>query len=130
MVQKIRLMSHNVWNKDFNSPEWEARGESCAASARVEGLLRVYRETKPDMIGGQEVSAKMADLLVEGFAKEGVNYTLIWGRYTPIFYRAEKFELVDAAFAGGDEYQAGSDQARAYQAASLCEMLVRYRKNH
>lgn len=98
MGSRIRLMTHNVWNKDYNSPDWEARGESCAAAARVGGLLRVYGETRPDIIGGQEVSARMADLLKEGFAEAPVDYTLVWGRFTPILYRAEKFELIDSAF--------------------------------
>ncbi len=98
MTSRIRLMTHNVWNKDFNSPEWEQKGEDCSAAARVGGLLRVYRETAPDIIGGQEVSARMADILKEGFAESETPYTLIWGRFTPILYRADKFELVDSAF--------------------------------
>ncbi len=98
MNSLIRLMTHNVWNKDFNSPEWEQKGESCAAAARAGGLLRIYEETLPDIIGGQEVSACMADLLKEGFSEASVRYTLIWGRFTPIFYRADKFELVDSDF--------------------------------
>ncbi len=98
MAERIRLMTHNVWNKDFNSPEWEAQGMNCAAEARVDGLLRIYRDTIPDIIGGQEVSAKMADLLKEGFQSEAIAYTLIWGRFTPILYRADKFDLVDSAF--------------------------------
>lgn len=98
MAETIRLMTHNVWNRDTNSPSWEEKEEDCSAQARVGGLLRVYRETLPDVIGGQEVSALMADLLKEGFQKEQVKYTLIWGRYTPILYRADKFELIDAEF--------------------------------
>ena len=98
MSSRIRLMTHNVWNKNFNSPEWEAKGEDCSATARVWGHLRVYRETIPDIIGGQEVSALMADLLKQGFESENINYTLIWGRFTPILYRADKFELIDSAF--------------------------------
>jgi exonuclease III len=91
-------MTHNVWNKDFNSPAWEQKGEDCSAAARVGGLLRVYKETAPDIIGGQEFSARMADLMKEGFAEGDIQYTLIWGRFTPILYRADKFELVDSAF--------------------------------
>ena len=98
MSSRIRLMTHNVWNKNLNSPEWEAKGEDCSANARVWGHLRVYRETMPDIIGGQEVSALMADLLKQGFESENINYTLIWGRFTPILYRADKFELIDSAF--------------------------------
>ena len=97
-METIRLMTNNVWNCDKNKPAWEAKGEDCSAEGRVGGLLRVYRETCPDVIGGQEVSALMADLLKEGFQREQINYTLIWGRYTPILYRADKLELVDSEF--------------------------------
>ncbi len=98
MTSRIRFMTHNVWNKDFNSPEWEQKGESCAADSRVGGLLRIYAETRPDVIGGQEVSARMADLLKEGLAEMSARYTLIWGRFTPILYRPDKFELIDSDF--------------------------------
>ena len=91
-------MTHNVWNYDANSPRWAEKGEDCSAEARVVGLLRVYRELTPDVIGGQEVSAYMADLLKEGFQNEQVGYTLIWGRFTPILYRSDKLELVDSEF--------------------------------
>jgi len=97
-MSRIRLMTHNVWNKDFNSPEWKEKNEDCSALARVWGHLRVYRETIPDIIGGQEFSALMADLLKQGFEDENKNYALIWGRFTPILYRADKFELLDSAF--------------------------------
>ena len=40
----------------------------------------------------------MADLLKEEFQAEGMRYTLIWGRFTPIIYRSDKFELVDSEF--------------------------------
>lgn len=97
-MSRIRLMTHNVWNANENLPAWKARGEDCSAEARVQGILRVYRETEPDVIGGQEVTALMADLLKEGFAAQGKNYTLIWGRYTPILYRSDKLELLDSEF--------------------------------
>ena len=109
MASRIRLMTHNVWNKNFNSPEWEARGEDCSAAARVGGHLRIYRETCPDVIGGQEVSALMADLLMQGFESEGAVYALIWGRFTPILYRADKFEIIDSAFGTYPEQMAGYD---------------------
>lgn len=98
MSSRIRLMTHNIWNRDTNSPEWEATGDDCSAEARVGGLLRVYRETMPDIIGCQEASALMADLLKTGFEDENSKYTLIWGRFTPIIYRADKFELIDSEF--------------------------------
>lgn len=40
----------------------------------------------------------MADLLKEHCHALGLEYILIWGRFTPILYRADKFELVDSAF--------------------------------
>lgn len=105
----IRLMTHNVWNRDVNMPAWAEKGEDCSAQARLWGLLRVYRETLPDVIGGQEVSALMADLLKEGFQREQVNYTIIWGRYTPILYRADRLELIDAEFGTYPERIRGFD---------------------
>lgn len=109
MSEIIRLMTHNVWNRDLNSPSWEENGWDCSAEARVGGLMRVYREILPDVIGGQEVSALMADLLKEEFQKEGMKYTLIWGRFTPIIYRSDKFELIDSEFGTYPEEIEGFD---------------------
>ena len=109
MAEKLRLMTHNVWNCDKNFPSWEEKGEDCSAQARVGGLIRVYRETVPDVIGGQEVSALMADLLKEGLQEEQVKYTLIWGRYTPILYRSDKLELVESEFGTYPEKISGFD---------------------
>lgn len=109
MLEYIRLMTHNVWNKDNNSPAWAEKGEDCSAAARVGGLIRVYRETSPDVIGGQEVSPLMADLLKEGLSAVGKNYTLIWGRYTPILYRSDKLELIESEFATYPEKIPGFD---------------------
>jgi len=105
----IRLMSHNVWNRDENSPEWAQKGNDCSAAVRVHGLVRVYRETMPDIIGCQEVSSLMADLLKETCAESGLDYALIWGRFTPILYRADKFELIDSHFQTYPEYIDGYD---------------------
>jgi hypothetical protein len=91
-------MTHNVWNCDSNHKAWEEKGEDCSAKARVGSLVRIYKETLPDIIGGQEVSALMADLLKENLLSVGMDYTLIWGRFTPIMYRADKFELLDSHF--------------------------------
>ena len=97
-MERIRLMTHNVWNHDGNDQRWEARGEDCSAQARVGGLLRVYEDTMPDVIGGQEFTSLMADLVKEGLDKGQGHYTLIWGRFTPIYYRSDKLELLDSEF--------------------------------
>lgn len=104
MGEQIRLMTHNVWNCDRNHPAWEEKGEDCSAVVRVDSLVRVYMETKPDIIGGQEFSALMADLIKDHCHDAGLEYTLIWGRFTPILYRADKFELVDSAFGAYPEF--------------------------
>lgn len=98
MKNRIRLMSHNVWNRDENSPEWKELGQDCSAKVRVKGLIRVYKETMPDVIGCQEVSSLMADLLSQEFEREKLKYTIVWGRFTPVIYRADKFELIDSEF--------------------------------
>lgn len=98
MADRIRLMSHNIWNRDDNSPDWEKNGEDCSAKVRVNGLIRVYKELMPDVIGCQESSALMADLLSQNFEKEGLKYTIVWGRFTPIIYRSDKLELIDSVF--------------------------------
>ena len=102
-MSTIRLMTHNIWNRDKNSPAWEDKGFDCSAEARIGGLLRVWRETQPDVIGCQEASALMADLVKEGMP----GYTLIWGRFTPILYRTDKLELVDSEFLTYPETIAG-----------------------
>ena len=109
MEQRIRLMTHNVWWADENKPAWAEKGEDCSAAVRVKGLVRVYRETEPDVIGGQEVSALMADLLKEELSASGKNYTLIWGRCTPILYRSDKLELVESEFGTYPEKIPGFD---------------------
>ena len=91
-------MTHNIWNRDANAPGWESKGEDCSAKARVGGLLQIYKDTNPDIVGCQEASALMADLLKQGFEKNKSGYTMIWGRFTPILYRSDKFELVDSEF--------------------------------
>lgn len=98
-MSTLRLMTHNQWKNDDNRPDWEKIGEDCSAAVRVKGFVRVYFDTMPDVVGGQEVSAKMADELIRGAAENGMKYALLWGRDTPIIYKQDKFELVDSEFA-------------------------------
>lgn len=95
---KLRLMSTNQWACDKNHSAWEEKGEDCSYSARMPGFLKYYLETKPDMLGLQEVTAKMADKLMRLFCAEGLPYALLWGKDTPIIYRTDLFELVDSTF--------------------------------
>ena len=105
----LRLMTHNVWNYDNNSPAWEKIGEDCSAAVRCVGFVRVYKETLPDIIGGQEYSALMTDLVTKGCNDEGLKYSLVEGRFTPILFRADKLELLDNEFATYPDYIEGFD---------------------
>ena len=60
-MSKIRLMTHNLWRKDNNSPGWEEKGYDCSAQARSKGFVKLYGELAPDVIGCQEVSPRMAE---------------------------------------------------------------------
>lgn len=91
-------MTHNVWEYDGQAPAWEELGCNCSAPVRVKGIINVYDDTKPDIIGCQEASALMNDLLKEHFSHSDIDYTMIWGRFTPVFYRADKFDLLDSKF--------------------------------
>lgn len=95
---KLRIMSHNVWKCDRNLPAWEAKGENCSAPVRAKGMVRLYTECRPDVIGFQEMTALMVDEIIRGLAEKGESYALLWGKDTPIMYRRDRFELVDSDF--------------------------------
>ena len=97
-MTKLRLMSTNQWACDKNTPAWEAMGADCSYSVRMPGFLKYYKETCPDVLGLQEVTAKMADKLMRLFNEEKLPFALLWGKDTPIIYRTDRFELVDSAF--------------------------------
>ena len=92
----MRIMSNNIWWCDENHEAWETQGADCSAKARAPQLVRLYKETLPDILGLQECSARMAHFLMTPMAQEGLPYALLWGRNTPIVYRRDKFELVDS----------------------------------
>lgn len=92
---KLRIMSNNIWWCDTNTKSWEERGEDCSAAARSVGLDKVYAETAPDILGLQESSAIMTDGLFNNWPGE-FPYAILWSRDTPIFYRRDRFELVDS----------------------------------
>ena len=100
----LRIMTHNVWEMDENSPAWQEKGLNCSAQVRVLGHLQVYKDTLPDVIGYQEMSSLMQKLLIENTSYEFIN-----GDYTPISYRADKLELIDSYFEiypdGIDDYE-------------------------
>jgi len=134
-MTKLRILSNNLWFRDDNAPAWEAHGESCSAEARAPGFVRTYLELKPDVIGLQECSAKMAALIMQGLAAADAQYALLWARDTPILYRPDRFELADSAFriypeeVPGYEGSFNNAQTKSYCIAVLrekasAEMLI------
>ena len=95
---KLRIMTHNVWKCDNNSPEWELKGQDCSAAVRAKGIVRVYSETQPDIIGFQEMSCIMSEHIIRGLAEMGYRYALLWGKDTPILFRQDRLELLDSDF--------------------------------
>lgn len=98
------LLSNNQWKNDYNRPAWEERGEDCSAEVRVEGLVRAYKQILPDMIGLQEVSVHMADLMMDRMRTfqdehgETVHYEYLSGGDTPIVFRSDRFLLMESGF--------------------------------
>ena len=97
-MSKLRLMGQNQWNCTNNQPKWEEQGLDCSAEHRMKGHIRVLKELMPDIIGGQEVNKDMQIFFKVYCQEENLPYTIIWGNMTPIIYRADKFELLDAEF--------------------------------
>ena len=172
----LRIMSHNQWKCDKNSPVWENNGLDCSAEVRMRGFVRVFQDICPDIVGCQEVSAVMADYLIRYLAEAGMRYSLLWGRDTPIIYRPDKLALIDSDFSlfplecpgfdgefnnhntkswnlavfqskithetfifatthlwwkseivGSENYQKGSDAARAYQLEIVMDKIAAYK---
>ena len=75
---QLRMMSHNVWKCDDNNYAWVEKGEDCSAAVRAKGMVQVYLDTCPDIIGFQEMSFVMADEIIRGLAEAGQRYALLW----------------------------------------------------
>ena len=103
------LMSNNQWRYDHNNDVWRAMGEDCSAEARVKGLVRAYKAVMPDVLGLQEVSIRMAMLMMNELDTVALpdgstaNYEYISGGDTPIVYRRDKLKLLESGFFRYDE---------------------------
>lgn len=98
------LMSNNQWKCDKNCDAWLKMGEDCSAEVRVQGLVRAYKQIMPDVLGLQEVSMHMADLMMAQLScvdlGEGqtAKYAYVSGGDTPIVYRYDKLKLLESGF--------------------------------
>ncbi len=97
-MSKIRLMSQNQWNCNDNLPAWKALGLDCSAAVRMRGHVKILGDLLPDILGGQEVNMQMQYYLKLYCMERELPYTMIWGNMTPIVYRADKLELIDADY--------------------------------
>lgn len=95
------ILSSNQWKCDYNAPAWAAMGEDCSAEARVPKLVRAYREIGADILGLQETSPHIAELMMDLMRPDGYDY--LWGGDTPIVYRADKFSVKTSGFFRFDE---------------------------
>ena len=177
-MSTIRLMSQNQWNYTENCDVWRDLGLDCSSAVRMKGHVQVFKDLMPDVVGGQEVNKDMQLDFMLYCQQEKLPYTIIWGNMTPIFYRADKLELLateyllypkkfmdyEGAFNDSNSkscnlavfrekasgkvfifatthlwwrngtnpdykfYQAGSDEARAYQLGLANAMIDKYRK--
>ena len=97
-MSRLRLMSNNQWNNTPNRPAWEEQGLDCSAEARMKHFAKIFGELLPDVVGGQEINKDMQPLLMLSCREAGLPYTMLWGHFTPIFYRADKLELLDTEY--------------------------------
>ncbi len=103
------LLSNNQWKCDTNKEAWEAMGMDCSAEGRVGGLLRAYGEIGADIIGLQEVSLHMADLMMREMREMTLadgsvaKYEYVSGGDTPIVFRRDKLKLLESGFFRYDE---------------------------
>ena len=95
------IASNNVWNNDYNTAEWASRGEDCSPEVRVKGLLKAYKKIMPDILGFQEMSCKMQNLLMNEMSDfelldgSHATYSIINGGFTPLVYRSDKLNLLE-----------------------------------
>ncbi|MBQ3063247.1 MAG: endonuclease/exonuclease/phosphatase family protein [Clostridia bacterium] len=90
----LRLMSQNQWNYTNNCEVWQSLGLDCSSPVRMKGHVQVFKDLAPDVVGGQEVNKEMQLDFMLYCQAEKLPYTILWGNMTPIFYRADKLEVL------------------------------------
>ena len=130
-MAKLRLLSNNIWWTDENTDAWKARGEDCSPEYRAKGFARVYQELAPDIIGLQEAAAKLPSaVMTELLQQTDIPFALLWGRDTPIIYRADKFELIDSFYDIYSEENPGFEGSfNNLQTKSYCIGVFRVKEN-
>ncbi len=97
-MNKLRIMTNNVWCCGKNQPWWEERGLDCSSAARSPKFAELYKETMPDLIGWQEGYAYFRKLVPPAMAELGLNYDIIPAGCTSILYNKSTLELRESHF--------------------------------
>ncbi len=97
-MDKLRILTNNVWCCWDNQPWWEERGLNCASDHRAPGIARVYEELLPDIIGWQEGDAKFQKHIPLILTEKGLKYGFISGNLTPILYNRNTLDLIETHF--------------------------------
>ena len=97
-MDKLRIMTNNVWSCGKNQPWWEERGLDCSSAARAPLFPKVYKDTMPDLIGWQEGDAHFRKLVLPGMIELGMNFEIIPAGCTSILYNQDKLELRESHF--------------------------------
>ena len=97
-MAKLRLTSNNIWACGSNKPWWEERGLDCSGRARAPGFARVYSEILPDVVGLQEASKGFRNHIHNAVLALGLNYSMLFGGLTSIYYRNDRLDLIESDF--------------------------------
>ena len=97
-MDKLRILTNNVWCCGKNQPWWEERGLDCSSTARSVGIARVYEELLPDLIGWQEGDSLFQKHVPHILEEKGLDYGYISGNLTPILYNKKALVLLESHF--------------------------------
>ncbi len=76
----IRLMSHNQWKCDHNSPAWETMGLDCSATPRMQGFAKAIDHI---LVRGGE------DVFIKRFERFSPPYYLPLSDHSPVVVDGE-----------------------------------------
>ena len=123
-MSKLRLMCQNQWNCTNNQEKWIEKGLDCSAETRMKGHIQVFKELMPDVVGGQEVNKDMQLFFMLYAQEEKLPYAMIWGNMTPIFYRADKLELLATEYLLYPKYMEGYEGTFNDANSKACNLAV------
>ena len=97
-MDKLRILTNNVWSCGSNRPWWRERGLDCSSKARAPKFAPLYKETMPDLIGWQESDKDFCEIVPPAMKELGMNFELIPAGCTSILYNKDKLELRESRF--------------------------------